>query len=262
MGMSMMSDNAIELYALTKKYRLSRKEQRDKSTASKEFTAVDSLSFTVQKGEIYGLLGPNGAGKTTTLRMLATLIRPDSGNAFIDGVSILENPSRVRSKIGFLTNDLKLDEVFTPDYLFDLSSRLYHVSRDSSQRHKEQLFQLLGIDKFAHTRLGDLSTGMKQKTSLAVSLAHNPDVIIFDEPTNGLDIVSGKVITDFMMQLKAEGKTILLSTHMFDVVEKVCDSIGILLAGSLQISGNCSRLCANESLEKLFFDIYERNGRQ
>ncbi|MBD5584474.1 MAG: ABC transporter ATP-binding protein, partial [Clostridia bacterium] len=129
-----------------------------KQTGPKFITAVNDLSFTAYKGEIFGLLGPNGAGKTTTLRMLATLIKPDGGNAFIDGKSILTEESEVRKKIGFLTGELKLEETFTPSYLFDFFSDLYGVEKSVKEERKARLFKKFGIDGFAGQKLGNLST--------------------------------------------------------------------------------------------------------
>ena len=200
---------------LKKTFKLSRKQQRLEKTDSSLKVAVDDLSFTVNKGEIFGLLGPNGAGKTTTLRMLATLIKPDSGDALIDGSSIITDEDAVRRKIGFLTSELKLEEFFTPNYLYDFFSELYGVERSVRDERKRKMFAQFGIDKFAEVKLGNLSTGMKQKVSLVISVVHNPDFIIFDEPTNGLDVLTAKVVTDFLCELRAAGKTVILSTHIF-----------------------------------------------
>ncbi|MEG1166472.1 MAG: ABC transporter ATP-binding protein [Gordonibacter sp.] len=219
-------------------------------------TAVNGLSFTVQAGEIYGLLGPNGAGKTTTLRMLAALVKPDEGDAFIEGASIVSDPMKVRATVGFLTSELRLEETFSPDYLFDFFSELRHVEPAARDVRKRALFERFGIDRFAQTKMADLSTGMKQKASLAVSLVHDPGVIIFDEPTNGLDVITAKTVTDFLMELKGQGKTILLSTHIFSLVEKVCDRAGVIIGGRMAAEGTISELSGERSLEDAFFDLY------
>lgn len=171
---------------LKKTFKLSRRQQMLEKTSSAIRVAVDGLSFSVNRGEIFGLLGPNGAGKTTTLRMLATLIKPDSGDAFIDGKSVVKEADAVRGKIGFLTSELKLEEFFSPSYLYDFFSELYGVERTVREERKRKLFAKFGIDRFAEIKFGNLSTGMKQKVSLVVSVVHDPDFIIFDEPTNGL----------------------------------------------------------------------------
>ncbi|MFA6801738.1 MAG: ATP-binding cassette domain-containing protein, partial [Acholeplasmataceae bacterium] len=212
----------LEVHGLVKTFHLSKKQQKIKKTKETKKIAVDHLSFSAYEGEIYGLLGPNGAGKTTTLRMLAALIKPDEGNAIIDGVSINEDPSVIHKKIAFLTSELKLEDFFTPNYLYDYFSNLHHVDSKVSKERKEFMFKKFGIDEFREIKVSDLSTGMKQKVSLVISLVHNPNIIIFDEPTNGLDIVTAKTVTDFLLDLKAEGKTIILSTHIFSLVEKLC----------------------------------------
>ena len=202
------------------------------------------------------MLGPNGAGKTTTLRMLATLIKPDSGDAEIDGYSVVSEPDKVRQKIGFLTSELKLEEFFTPNYLFDFFSSLHGVDPEVSAKRKSELFSRFGIDKFAEVKVADLSTGMKQKTSLAVSLVHDPDIIIFDEPTNGLDVLTARVVTDFLVSLKEEGKTIIVSTHIFSLIEKLCDRVGIIIDGKMVLCDTLGAICREKTLEDRFFDIF------
>lgn len=220
-----------------------------------------NLSFEAYEGEIFGLLGPNGAGKTTTLRMLATLIKPDSGDALVDGCSIVKNPDGVRSKIGFLTSELKLEEFFTPNYLFDFFSSLHGISPEVSTKRKRELFTRFGIDRFAEVKVADMSTGMKQKTSLAISLVHDPDIIIFDEPTNGLDVITAKTVTDFLLYLKEQSKTIIVSTHIFSLIEKLCDRVGIIIDGKMVVCGSLEDICSGKSLEDRFFDIFtEYNG--
>ncbi len=242
---------------LTKSFKLSKKQQRIERTNLPVKVAVNGLSFTAYKGEIFGLLGPNGAGKTTTLRMLATLIKPDSGNAFIDGKSIVKEENEVRRKIGFLTSELKLEDFFTPDYLFDFFSELYGMEKSQAQARKRVLFQKFGIDRFAQVKFSNLSTGMKQKVSLVISIVHDPEFIIFDEPTNGLDVLTAKVVTDFLQELRAEGKTIILSTHIFSLVEKLCDRVGIIIDGKLIAQDTLSALTNGADLEETFFKMYE-----
>ena len=181
---------------LHKTFKLSSKQQKIEHTSDKIKTAVGGISFKAYEGEVFGLLGPNGAGKTTTLRMLATLIKPDGGDALVDGSSIVNNADKVRQKIGFLTSELKLEEYFTPNYLYDFFSELHNVPNDIREKRKNEIFTLFGIGKFAEVKVADLSTGMKQKVSLAVSIVHDPDIIIFDEPTNGLDVLTARVVTE------------------------------------------------------------------
>ena len=248
-------EEILKVEHLKKTFKLSKKQQNIEK-GEKYKVAVNELSFVMYKGEIYGLLGPNGAGKTTTLRMLSTLIKPDEGDAYINGVSIRKEPEKIRKMIGFLTSDLKLENSFTPNYLFDYFSSLHGVDNKTREERKEKLFKRFGIDKFKEVKIGDLSTGMKQKVSIVISLVHDPDFIIFDEPTNGLDVITAKVVTDYLIELKNEGKSILLSTHIFSLVEKICDRVGIIINGKMIVSDKINILTNNKNLEEAFFDIY------
>ena len=245
---------------LVKTFKLSAKQQKIEKTNLKIKIAVNDLSFSVNKGEIYGLLGPNGAGKTTTLRMLATLIKPDSGDAEILGHSVVNSPDKVRAKIGFLTSELKLEDFFTPNYLYDYFSALHGIDKGVSENRKRTLFRKFGIDKFAEVKVADLSTGMKQKVSLVVSIVHDPELIIFDEPTNGLDVITAKAVTDFLIALKNEGKTIIMSTHIFSLVEKICDSVGIIINGKTVASGDLKSVVGDSNLEEVFFELYKKES--
>jgi sodium transport system ATP-binding protein len=242
---------------LNKTFKLSRKQQKIERTNRKEIVAVNNLSFTANQGEIFGLLGPNGAGKTTTLRMLSTLIHPDSGDAILDGFSVVNQPEEVRGKIGFLTSELKLEDFFTPNYLFDFFSQLHHVDEETMRERKRQMFSRFGIDRFAEVKVANLSTGMKQKLSLVISLVHNPDIIIFDEPTNGLDVLTARTVTDYLQELRDQGKTIILSTHIFSLVEKLCNRVGVIIDGRMIACGTLEEVCNGLSLEDRFFEMYK-----
>lgn len=256
-------EKLIDVRGLNKSFKLSAKQQKLNKTGAKIIRAVDDLSFSANEGEIFGLLGPNGAGKTTTLRMLATLIKPDSGDAILDGSSIVSQPEEVRKKLAFLTSELKLEDFFTPDYLYNFFAELHGVPQQVRDERKRQIFERFGIDKFAEVKVANLSTGMKQKASLAISMVHNPDIIIFDEPTNGLDVITAKVVTDYLQELKAEGKTIIVSTHIFSLVEKLCDSVGIIINGKMAECGSLEQICGGLSLEDRFFEIYsEKVGEE
>ena len=253
---SSFGEEVVRAEGLRKTFTLSRKQQRLEHTDRTRKVAVDGLSFAAQRGEIYGLLGPNGAGKTTTLRMLATLIRPDSGDAYVCGRSVCREPQAVRDSIGFMTSELKLEDFFTPSYLFDFFGAMHGLDAAVLARRKEELFARFGIDRFAEVKVRDLSTGMLQKVSLVVSIVHDPAVVIFDEPTNGLDVLTAKVVTDFLLELKAMGKSILLSTHIFSLVEKLCDRVGIIIDGRMAADGTLAEVCGNVSLEEAFFSVY------
>ncbi len=257
-GQSM--EEILRVEGLKKTFKLSSKQQKIEKTNEKVKVAVDHLSFTAYRGEVFGLLGPNGAGKTTTLRMLATLIKPDEGDAVLDGASIVKNPEEVRGKIGFLTSELKLEEFFTPNYLFDFFADLHGVPEEEKNARRKEMFERFGIDRFAEVKVGNLSTGMKQKVSLVISMVHNPDIIIFDEPTNGLDVLTAKVVTDFLIDLKKQGKTVIVSTHIFSLIEKICDRVGIIINGRMEVCDTLKAITGDKSLEDRFFEIYEEKA--
>lgn len=247
----------LEVSHLKKTFKLSKKQMKIEKVSHKYMTAVNDLSFKAYKGEIYGLLGPNGAGKTTTLRIISTLIKADEGSCFLDGINVFEKPDVIRNKIGFLTSELKLEDFFTPNYLFDFFASLHQVDEKIKEERKKNLFERFGIEKFKEVKIGDLSTGMKQKVSLVISIVHDPEFIVFDEPTNGLDVLTAKTVTDFLLELKNQGKTIILSTHIFSLVEKLCDRVGVIINGKMVKEGSLQEVCAGKSLEDAFFDIYK-----
>ena len=248
----------LQVQEVRKTFRMSKRQQKIERCAVAEKVALNGISFSAYEGEIFGLLGPNGAGKTTMLRILATLITADSGQVTVDGVDVMTHPEQVRSKIGFMTGELKLEDFFTPNYLFRFFGQLYGMDAEHIEERRKQLFEKFGIDRYAEVKVGELSTGMKQKVSLVISIIHDPAIIIFDEPTNGLDVLTAKVVTDFLQELKAQGKSIILSTHIFSLVEKLCDRVGIVIDGKMIACDTLPELCKERTLETVFFDIYER----
>lgn len=249
----------VKVENLKKTFTLSRKQMRiDKTTINKK-VAVNDISFMTYPGEIFGLLGPNGAGKTTTLRCISTLIKPDSGNITVNGYDISDEIN-VKRNLCFLTNELKLEEQMTPTYAFNYYARFYQLSDEVINKRRIELFNKFGIDKFAEVKISDLSTGMKQKTSIVVSLVNNPDIIIFDEPTNGLDILTARQVTDYLLELKEQGKTIIISTHIMSLVDKICDRVGIIIDGKMIVCDtieNVKKLSPNNDLEEVFFNLYK-----
>lgn len=245
---------------LKKTFKLSKKQQKINQTETKVKHALKGISFTAYPGEIFGLLGPNGAGKTTAMRSIATLIKPDSGTITLGDFNALEASRQTRQSIAFLTNELKLEDYFTPNFLFEYFSKLYGVDEATMQKRRSDLFKRFGIDKFAEVKVADLSSGMKQKTSIAMSLVHDPAVIIFDEPTNGLDVLTAKTVLDYLVELKAKGKTIIVSTHILSVVEKIVDRVGIIIQGEMKILEPIETIRKSDNykdLETLFFDLVE-----
>ena len=243
---------------LIKTFQLSKKQMKIDNTKEPVKVAVNGISFNTYPGEIFGLLGPNGAGKTTTLRCIATLIKADSGTITVDGIDI-KDEVQVKKRIAFLTNELKLEEQFTPNYLFEYFARLHNMDQEAIAKRKEYLFNKFGITKFQEVKIGELSTGMKQKVSIVVSLVHNPDIIIFDEPTNGLDVITAKTVTDYLIELKSQNKTIIISTHIMNLVEKICDRVGIIIDGKLTLCDTVESVLKTgngKDIEEIFFNIY------
>lgn len=250
----------IQVEKLTKVYHLSKKQMKQKKAHKKEKVAVNNISFEVSAGEIFGLLGPNGAGKTTTLRTMATLLKPTSGQVSIQGFDVVEEGQEVRKHIGFLTNELKMEGHFTPSYTMDFFGRLHDMDKALISQRKKELFEVFGVDAFENRKISELSTGMTQKLAIAVSLIHDPEVIIFDEPTNGLDIITAKSVTDYLLKLKESGKLIVVSTHIMAVAERLCDRIGIIIDGKMVGYGKTEAIILQENaadLEEAFFRLYE-----
>lgn len=252
-------EEVLKVDKIRKTYTLSRRQQKISNTDKKKIVAVDGISFSVGRGEIFGLLGPNGAGKTTTLRMVSSLIKPESGNIYIEGKDAVKDSNFARSKIGFLTSELKLEECFTPNFIFRYFAEMRHMNPDEIEKNKQYYFEKFGIDKYAEVKIGNLSTGMKQKVVLVTAVLHNPDIVIFDEPTNGLDVLTSKVVTDFLLELKKQEKCIIISTHIFELVEKLCDRVGIIFNGKMILSDDLESLTKEKSLEDAFFDIYKKH---
>ena len=232
---------------------------------TKDHETIKGVSFEVHEGEIFGLLGPNGAGKTTLMQMIATLMKPTSGSILIDGLSADKNLLDIHRKIGFLTNEIKLDPMSTPNVLFDFFAKLYDIPKEELRDRRDESFARFGISPFANKRINELSTGMKQKISIAISLIHKPPVIIFDEPTNGLDILTSKQVTDYLTELRNQGHAIILSTHIFSVAEELCDDIAVLIDGSIVAQGSVEQLIAQaqvNTFEEAFFKIYVENHKE
>jgi len=255
----------IEVNNFTKIYKLSRKQMSKEKTKFKQKVAVKDVSFVAEDGEIFGLLGPNGAGKTTTLRTIATLLRPTEGSIKVNGFDVVKDSAKVRSTIGFLTNDLKLETHFTPTYTMSFFGKLYGMDEMTINRRMDDLFTYFGITPFKDQKISELSTGMSQKLSIAVSLIHDPQVVIFDEPTNGLDIITAKAVTEYLIHLKEEGKLVVVSTHIMEVAERLCDRIAIIINGQKVADGSVAEIIGQEdkeSLEDAFFSLYSRYAKE
>ncbi|MDM8006879.1 MAG: ATP-binding cassette domain-containing protein [Phycisphaerae bacterium] len=204
--------------------------------------AVNQVSFHVNAGEIYGLLGPNGAGKTTTLRIISGLMRPTAGRAIVNGVDVTIDPSSVRGFIGFLTANTGLYQRLTAREVLVYFAELNGLERGLAARRVNQLIDWLGMADFAELRCGALSTGQKQRTNIARALIADPPVLVMDEPTLGLDVLTNRLILDFIRHERELGKAVLLSTHHLDEAEALCDRIGLLHEGRLIAEGDLETL--------------------
>lgn len=254
---------SIEIKDLAKVYKLTKKQMSEFKTKKNQKMAVEQLDLTAVEGEIYGLLGPNGAGKTTTLRCIATLLKPTAGTIQVCGKDTVKDAEDVRRTIGFLTNEMKLDSHFSPNYLFRFFGRLYGMQEKHIEERRKELFTHFEMLDFQDKRVEELSTGMKQKAAIAVSLVHDPKVIIFDEPTNGLDIVTARGVTEYLKVLKKKGKLIIISTHIMSEAEKLCDRIGIIIHGRKAIEGTTKEILEKTGtgdLEDAFFKMYQQQG--
>ena len=209
-----------------------------------EIRGVDGVSFRVEAGRIYGLLGANGAGKTTTLRMLATLLKPTSGTASVAGYDVVREPDKVRANVGFLAASTALYGRLTARETISYFGRLNGLDETSLRARLRLLAENLDMNDFLDRRCEKLSTGMKQKTSIARTLVHDPQVMIFDEPTVGLDVMTARSIVRFVRECRARGKTVIYSTHVMSEAEKLCDVIGIIHEGVLKAEGTVAELKA------------------
>jgi len=204
--------------------------------------AVNDVSFSSHPGEVFGLLGPNGAGKTTLLRMLATILKPTSGTATVAGYDIREHPQEVRASIGYLSGSTALYERMTAREMVTYFGALYGMTSEEIAQRVDAIFTELDMHEFADGRCDKLSTGQKQRVSIARSIVHQPPVLFFDEPTNGLDIVTARTITRFIRRCSTEGRTVIFSTHIMSEVEALCDRIAIIYQGQLVAIGTLAEL--------------------
>jgi sodium transport system ATP-binding protein len=220
--------------------------------------AVDGVSFEARPGEIFGLLGPNGAGKTTTMRILCTVLRPSDGTARVAGYDVATQPALVRQNIGFLSANTAIYDRMSAWELVEYFGRLYGLQGEQLQKRLEMVFTTLHMNDFRDKLGAKMSTGMRQKVSIARAIVHDPPVLIFDEPTAGLDVLVGRAVLDTIAELRALGKCILFSTHIMREVERLCDRVAILSRGQVQACGTLSELrqrYGKEDLEELFFTL-------
>lgn len=223
-------------------------------------TALDRVSFEVQPGEIFGLLGPNGAGKTTCLRMLSTVLKPTGGRALVAGYDVARHPEKVRSHIGFMSNNTGIYDRMTGWELVEYYGKLYGLPDDLLQQRLEEIFQRLQMNEIRDVLGSKMSTGMKQKVSIARTIVHDPPVMIFDEPTSGLDVLVARAVVQSIDSLRSQGKCIIFSTHIMREVEKLCDRVAIIHRGQILAMGTLDELAQKyhqPDVEELFFELIQ-----
>lgn len=227
--------------------------------------ALHPVTFDVRPGEIYGLLGPNGAGKTTCLRILSTVLRPTSGTASVAGFDVRTHPAEVRSRIGFMSGNTGIYDRMTAAEMVEYFGRLYGLDEARLSQRVDEIFDMLQMNDIRDLLGSKMSTGMKQKVSIARTIIHDPPVLIFDEPTSGLDVLVARAVQQAIASLRDQGKCIIFSTHIMREVEKLCDRVGIIHRGRILAEGTLDELAARygePDMEELFFELISRHDRQ
>jgi sodium transport system ATP-binding protein len=220
--------------------------------------ALEDVSFDVKPGEIFGLLGPNGAGKTTCLRVLSTVLKPTSGVATVAGYDVLTQAAEVRARIGFMSGNTGIYDRMTAWELVEYFARLYGMEEPRLSQRLDEVFTKLQMQDFRDVLGSKMSTGMKQKVSIARTIVHNPPVLIFDEPTTGLDVLVARAVLENIELLRGQGKCIVFSTHIMREVEKLCDRVAIIHKGRILAAGTPQELLerfGKSDFEELFFDL-------
>ncbi len=230
-----------------------------------ELVALAGISFDAVPGQIYGLLGPNGAGKTTALRILSTVLRPTSGTVTVNGFDVLTQPSLVRHQIGFVSANTAVYDRMTAWEMVEYFGRLYGLEQDVLRARMEQVFERLQMNDFRDVLGGKMSTGMKQKVSIARAIVHDPPVLVFDEATVGLDVLVARALLQTIATLRDQGKCLVFSTHIMREAERLCDRIAILHRGHFLAEGTLAELTerfGEADLEELFFRLISEHDRQ
>jgi len=226
-------------------------------------TAVDHISFRVERGRFFGFLGPNGAGKSTTIRMLTGLLRPSSGDALVEGVRLSEDLLGIKRRIGVLTEELPLYERLTGEEHLLFAARMHGLARSEARGRTEELLEFLSLADERGKLVVDYSQGMRKKLALACALVHGPSVLFLDEPLNGIDPVSGRIVSDLLRRLTTRGVTIFFTSHGLDVVERLCDEVAVIdhgrivAQGSLDEIRNQRALDGGASLEDVFLKLVQ-----
>ncbi len=229
-----------------------------------KFVALGGVSFDARPGQIYGLLGPNGAGKTTVLRILSTVLRPSGGRATVCGYDVVTQSSHVRHTIGFMSANTAVYDRMTAWEMVEYFGRLYGIAAEPLRARMEDLFTRLQMNDIRDVLGAKMSTGMKQKVSIARAIVHDPPVLIFDEATSGLDVLVARALLQTVSELRDNGKCVVFSTHIMREAEKLCDRIAIMHRGRILAEGTLEELRdrhAQRDLEELFFQLIRQHDR-
>jgi ABC-2 type transport system ATP-binding protein len=229
-----LSENAIVVKGLTKTFGAK--------------AAVDEISFEVARGRFFGFLGPNGAGKSTTIRMLSGLLRPTRGEAWIEGRPLRGDLLKIKEIIGILPEELPLYERLTGAEYLNFAGRMYGLSRADTRIRAAELLEFLSLVEDRDKLIADYSMGMKKKLALAAALIHNPRVLFLDEPLNGIDPISGRVVTDLLRRLASKGVTLFFTSHVLDVVERLCDEVAVIDRGRIVAQGSLDSIRSQRAL--------------
>lgn len=242
----MEKSSLISVSNITKKYK-SRK-------------ALNNVSFTINKGEIFGLIGPNAAGKSTCISLLATINKPEAGQIIVDGEDIIKNPSGIRGRLGYVPQEIALYPMLSAYENLDFWSGIYGVEADCKKQRIDKVLNLLRLFDRKNDKVKTFSGGLKRRLNIAASLLHNPDILILDEPTAGVDVLSRATIAELLINLKKEGCTIIITSHYIDELELLCDRIAVLKQGSILYSGTVAEVLQKTSvgnLEQLMLKLEE-----
>jgi sodium transport system ATP-binding protein len=248
----------IEVKNLSKKFNAPSEEKGIFGFKKKDFWAVKDLNFNIKEGSVASILGPNGCGKTTTLRMIAGMLTPSKGTAFIDSIDVRKDKQTVKSKIGYMTNNTSLYDRLSVVETIKFFAELNQIPEDIYMPRAEKLFHQLDMTKYLSKRIADLSTGMKQKTSIVRTLIHDPDLVVLDEPTTGVDVTGQSVIIDLIRTIKDSGKTLIFSTHQLNEVRDIADHIVVMKSGEKIFDGNneaFQALDSNKNFTEIFMEL-------
>jgi ABC-2 type transport system ATP-binding protein len=207
-----------------------------------DVTAVDYLDLDIKKGEIFGLLGPNGSGKSTTIKMILGLVKPDSGSVNVLGINVEENPIMVKQKVGYVPESPRLYEFLTGLEFLDFAGDVYGLELGEKKKRIDEFVRALGLEGRGGDTIGSYSEGMKQKVVIISAIMHRPELLLFDEPLSGLDPKSARIVKDLLRQLTTQGVTTIMSTHVLEIAQAMCDRIGIMYQGRLLALGTMAEL--------------------